>query len=87
MAALLMGVKLSLPKTLMNPLAAETVLVLDELETELIVLQHIQGVLNSEPKIWADSRRERRFPHHSSRPRVDARITRQGHVSLFASRE
>ena len=51
------------PKTVMNALTHEIALVLDEPEAELIVLQHIQDVLNS-------GRKECRFPHQSSKPRV-----------------
>ena len=47
-AALSVALKLSSPKVLMNSLAAEIALVLDELRAELILTQHIQGVLRFE---------------------------------------
>ena len=40
------------PKMLMNALAAETALVLDELEAELIFFQQIQGVRNTKTDTW-----------------------------------
>ena len=44
--------KVSSPKTLMNALAAETALVLDELEAELIFFQQIQGVRKTKTDTW-----------------------------------
>ena len=43
--------ELSSPKTLVNALVAGIALVLDELEALLILVQHIQGVRNSEAEI------------------------------------
>ena len=47
-----MKMKVSSPKTLMNALAAETALVLDELEAELIFFQQIQGVRKTKTDTW-----------------------------------
>ena len=48
LAAVSVTMNLSSPKALMNALAAETALVLDELCAHLILAQHIQGVLKFE---------------------------------------
>ena len=62
--------RISSPKTLMNALAAEIELVLDEPEAELILVQHIQSVQNSGAVLEADCRKERQLLRHSSAPRV-----------------
>ena len=41
--------KLSSPEMLMNPQAAEIAVVLHDLEAELILSKHIQGLLHCEP--------------------------------------
>ena len=60
--------KLSSVKTLVNALTAAIALVLDELEAELILVQHIQHVQKSEAVLVADCRKKRQFPRHSSPP-------------------
>ena len=56
------------PRTLVNAHTVENVLGLDELEAELILVQHIQYVQKSEAVLVADRRKKRQFPHHSSPP-------------------
>ena len=65
-----MAMKLFSPKMLMNALAADIALVLDELEAELILTQHIQGVCFSvKPMLQAGCSEELKLPRHSSKPR------------------
>ena len=56
----------------MNTFAAEVSLILDELEAELILTQHIQGVLNFEADALS----------RLSQGGIDSRVTRQRHVSV-----
>ena len=56
------------PRTLVNAHTVENVLGLDELEAELILMQHIQSVHKSEAVLVADCRKKRQFPRHSSPP-------------------
>ena len=77
--------------TVMNALTSEIALVLDELESELTFIQHIHGVLNSEPTLWAECRKERQQPCHFSVLRVSLClqhdvVLRLGHVECHATR-